>query len=72
MKSVFLVSHSYVTRYYLEKEIEDGKIIGIFSSKDAAKIIVNEYKKISGFKKHKNGFIIEEYVIDKKYWTEGF
>lgn len=67
MASVYLLQHCY------EKDgIEEIKTIGIYSTRKNAEIIIEKYKKLNGFKDYKENFFIDEYVIDKSFWGEGF
>lgn len=67
MKKVYLALH-----LNSENEIEDIKIIGIFSSLKTAKDTIALLKKKKGFKNNPKGFSIDEYIIDKTHWKEGF
>lgn len=67
MYSVFLLQHSYEVN-----EIEETKIIGIYSTKEKAEKIIDKYKELVGFKDHPNCFFIDEYKVDNNYWEEGF
>lgn len=55
-----------------DESSEDVKLIGAFSSKKKAEEIKNEMVVLPGFKDYPKGFSIDEYIIDKKYWEEGF
>lgn len=67
MSKVYLLQHSYE-----QNDIEETKIIGIFSSKEKALEVIERYKILSGFKEYPNDFYIDEYQIDKNHWEEGF
>ncbi|MNK75980.1 hypothetical protein D3C87_955350 [compost metagenome] len=68
MNYVYLLQHSYEIG-----EFEETKIIGIYSSKEKAKNIINIYKKLPGFNNYpKDCFHISKYQIDKDNWEEGF
>ena len=65
--TVFLLQHSYE----INGE-EETKIIGIYSSREKADSIVNEYKELPAFKDYPNDFFIDGYDIDMDNWKEGF
>jgi hypothetical protein len=66
-QSVFILWHVHKL-----KNQEDEKIIGVYSSMRQARSAQNRAKQLPGFKKNRKGFIIDKYVVDKDYWTEGF
>jgi len=68
MKSVFFLQHSYE----INDECEETKIIGVYSSREIAEKVVDEYKNLIGFKDYLDCFYIDEYKIDKDHWEEGF
>ncbi|MGZ4122167.1 MAG: DUF7336 domain-containing protein [Tumebacillaceae bacterium] len=67
MTSVFVLQHSYEL-----DDVEETKIIGIFSSREKAEAIVEEYKLFPGFREYPDCFHIDEYVLDRSFWTGGF
>jgi hypothetical protein len=67
MMSVFLVQHSYEI-----DDCEETKTIGIYSTKEKAEETIEKFKKIQGFKDYPDCFFIDEYMVDKDHWTEGF
>ena len=69
MKSVFIVQHSYELSGTGE---EETKLIGVYSSKEAAEKAIARLTKQPGFKDLPDYFNIDEYEIDKDNWTEGF
>lgn len=79
MESVFLVHHIHL----FPDESEDIKIIGIYSSKEAAMQAIERVRTQPGFIDHphiidlssdegESGFTIDEYVLDKDNWQEGY
>ena len=56
MDKVFLLQHSYEIG-----EIEETKIIGIYSSREKAEQVIEKYKKLPGFKEYPDTFYIDEY-----------
>ncbi|MDT8716222.1 hypothetical protein IAI10_06100 [Clostridium sp. 19966] len=67
MKRVFLLQHAYELN-----GIDEEKIIGIYSTEQKAKAVIEEHKKLTGFKDYPKGFCIDEYELDKNFWEEGF
>jgi len=67
MKSVFVVHHTYG-----ESESETYKLIGVFSSEEAARRVINRHSQLPGFESYPNGFEITAYEMDKSHWNEGF
>ena len=59
MKKVYFVYHQYILY-----DCPEIKFIGVFSSIKIAKDVVKRYKKMEGFKKYKENFYIQEYLVD--------
>ncbi len=51
---------------------EDVKMIGVYGSRWEAEAAVDRLRLQPGFCDHQNGFHINEYVLGKGHWTEGF
>lgn len=79
MKSIHLLQHLHV----LDNGEEGVKIIGVYSSHDAALAAIERVKAQPGFSdfprlidptidEEANGFYIDEYEIDRDHWSEGF
>ena len=78
MKIIYVLHHIY----NIDEDCEDLKIIGIYSSLDAAEQAVNRLKDKPGFREFPNvrdvdqieesGFEISEALIDRDGWVEGF
>jgi Mlc titration factor MtfA (ptsG expression regulator) len=64
----------YVLYYIRDITIaaENKKRIGTYSSYKLAKKAENRVKDLTGFIDYPNEFYIDEYVIDKDYWADGF
>lgn len=67
MSSVFVLQHSYE-----QDGFDETKFIGVYSSKIEAKNAIDRLSKQNGFKYRIDGFVIDEYQINKDHWTEGF
>jgi hypothetical protein len=79
MNRVFLVQHLHI----LPQGEEDVKIIGVYSSRQAAIEAIERLRSQPGFMENpkqvnplvddgKEGFYIDEYPLDKDHWTEGY
>lgn len=80
MKTVFLVQHLHT----LADGCEDLKIIGIYSTKEAAFSAIEKVKTQPGFSECPqlrepsvdenvvDGFYIDEYTLDEDHWTDGY
>lgn len=68
--TVYILQHSY--DYGENFEYQETKFLGVFSSEKEAQKAVEHHKTLDGFKDYPNDFYIDEYEIDKKYWSEGF
>jgi hypothetical protein len=51
---------------------EDAKLIGAYSSADAAAAAIARVEDQPGFRDYVAGFEVSAYEIDKDHWTEGF
>lgn len=68
MKYVYLLVHVREKENYIEEE----KIIGIYSSEEKAKEMIEKYKKSEEFSDCPEGFGYDKYPLDESYWEEGF
>jgi hypothetical protein len=67
MNKVFILHHVHET-----EDIEDIKLIGVYSSEENAQAAILRLSQQSGFVDHPDGFQISRYDLDKDNWTEGF
>ena len=51
---------------------DDEKLIGVFRSKSDAEAAVLAVRDKPGFKDHPDGFLIDEYPLNRIHWEEGF
>ena len=51
---------------------EDVKLIGVYSSEDAASRAISRLSQQPGFQQAASGFHVERYEVDKDQWGEGF
>lgn len=56
----------------MSSEVEDTKLIGIYSSMDQAITAQDYLKSKPGFSNNQGGFFIDEYELDKTFWVDGF
>lgn len=67
MDHVFIVQH-----IHLIDELEDIKIIGIYSSEKKAKLAIKRFSIMPGFRDSIDGFHIDKYKLDADNWVEGY
>ena len=67
MEVVFLLQHVHMI-----DDIEDVKVIGIYSTQGNAEKALSNLKKVIGFRENPDGFHIGRHVLDKTSWLEGF
>jgi hypothetical protein len=68
MEKVFLLWHSYDVG---DGETED-KLLGVYSSREAAERRVQTARELPGFIDHPNDFEISENELDRDEWADGF
>ena len=79
MHRAYLLQHLHV----LPNGEDDVKVIGVYSSKEAARAAVDRLKYQPGFcdfprivnvdtDEQIDGFYIDEYVVDQDHWQEGY
>ena len=72
MNKVYLLQHCY-EQYDDYGESEEVKLIGVFSDMEIVNKIIDEYIDLPGFDLfERDAFIVDEYELDKEYWSEGF
>lgn len=67
MNTIFILHHSYEL-----DELEETKLIGVYSTNEQAELAINRLKDKNGFKDRPDAFEISEYELDTDNWTEGF
>lgn len=68
MEKVYIVEH--VHKY--NDESEDIKFIGAYSTRENAVNAVDRLGHKPGFAQTREGFHINEIIVDRDQWTEGF
>jgi hypothetical protein len=51
---------------------DDVKIVGIYSSSEAAQSGIYRTRELAGFQEEPDCFIIDTYTLDEDKWTDGF
>ena len=70
--SVFVLEHTRYEDDNSDNDIEDSKLIGVFTSLEQAKAAIAQLTTQPGFKDYPNGFHIDEYPLDQINWSSGF
>jgi len=65
---VYIVQHERI----ISENVEDIKFIGVYSTKENAQEAVTRLSLQPGFSDTVDGFYIDEYIMDKDNWTEGY
>jgi hypothetical protein len=64
---VFVVEH-----VHLIADEEEVKLIGVYSTRDAAQKAIDRLKVQPGFRDTPTGFSVDEYTLDEDNWAEGY
>ncbi len=67
MTRVFVVHHSYEL-----DGCEETKLIGVYTTRQAANEAIGRLQGAPGFRDHPADFSVDEYALDLDHWTEGF
>jgi homoserine kinase type II len=70
--SVFVLEHTRYEDDNSDNDIEDFKLIGVFTSLEQAKAAIAQLTTQPGFQDYLNGFHIDEYPLDQINWSSGF
>jgi hypothetical protein len=68
MTKVYILQHEHV----LSDGTEDVKFIGVYSSRENAQAAMARLSRAPGFADALTGFHIDEYLVDKDQWVEGY
>ena len=55
-----------------DEEYDDFKIVGVYSSSEAALNGIERTRKLAGFKDEPDCFIVDTYTLDEDCWTDGY
>ena len=66
-KNIWVLSHQYDYGNLCDKYKwnEEGRILGVYYTREVALRSLTEYQKIKGFSSHISNFYIEEYILDE-------
>lgn len=68
LRSVFLLWQTHE----LEGGESDEKLLGVYSTEEAANSRASAARRLPGFCLSPDGFQVVRYVVDRDEWTEGF
>jgi hypothetical protein len=68
MTRVFLLWHSRDK----SDDNTDDKLVGVYSSREAAEAAIQRKLTFPSFRDHPDGFVVDSYTIDRDAWSEGF
>ena len=68
MKSVFVLHHVNPQDEYGDR----AKLIGVYSSEEEATSAIQRLDGQPGFRDHPDGFQVNEHVLNRDSWTDGF
>ncbi|ASQ49037.1 hypothetical protein AB8B22_05380 [Leptotrichia sp. HSP-334] len=65
--NIWVLSHQYDYGNLCDKYKwnEEGRILGVYYTREVALRSLTEYQKIKGFSSHISNFYIEEYILDE-------
>lgn len=63
---------AFLLQHVRDEQEETSKVIGIYSTLGYAEEAKRRLSIQNGFKDYAEGFSIDEYVINKDHWSEGF
>jgi len=64
---VYVVQHEYVL-----DDCDEGKFIGVYSTRVLAEQAVERSRQLPGFRDHPDDFFIDAYQLNEDHWTSGF
>ena len=70
--TVFVLEHARYKDDNKNNDVEDFKLIGVFSTEAEAQAAIEQLKSQSGFKDYPNGFHIDAYPLNQINWSSGF
>jgi hypothetical protein len=66
---VYLLLH---TKDHESDDIEDWKLLGVYSTRERARTRSETARLLPGFRLYPNGFLVEEWQLDDDGWSTGF
>ncbi len=70
MEKVYLVHH--IRDISEDDDIQDVKLIGVYTTEELAEEAVERKKKLEGFRDYREGFEISKTTLNEDIWTSGF
>jgi len=64
---VFVMLHAHEV-----DDSEEVKMVGVYSTEDAAKSAIERLRRQPGFCDTTDGFHVDRYCLDEDHWAEGF
>lgn len=70
---VYLLWHTHNLAVDVDDEpAGDAKLLGVYSSSQAAEARITRARQLPGFGDTPDGFEVSEYVLDQDEWREGY
>ena len=70
--TVFVLEHALYKDDDKNNDVEDYKLIGVFTTEQQAQTAMSQLKMQPGFKDYPNGFHIDAYPLNQVNWSSGF
>ena len=70
--TVFVLEHALYKDDDKNNDVEDYKLIGVFTTEQQAQTAMSQLKMQPGFKDYPNGFHIDAYPLGQINWSQGF
>lgn len=70
--TVYVLEHAVYKDDSRANDVEDFKIIGVFTTEQQAQAAIKQLQAQPGFKDYPNGFHIDSYPLDQINWSTGF
>ena len=70
--TVFALEHALYKDDDRNNDVEDYKLIGVFTTEQQAQTAMSQLKMQPGFKDYPNGFHIDAYPLNQVNWSSGF
>ena len=70
--TVFVLEHARYKDDDKNNDVEDYKLIGVFTTEQQAQTAMSQLKMQPGFKDYPNGFHIDAYPLGQINWSQGF
>jgi len=64
---IYVLSHTYTDEWHT-----DFKLLGFLNSLKSVEEMKKQAVILPGFKEYSEGFVVNQYILDKIHWAEGF